>query len=156
MKARLEFEEVAAAIWGLALPRADFIVGIARGGIVPASLLAYRLGCGLSSLRINYRDESNTPRHAAPRVLGVPSVPEGVDRILLVDDVAVTGSTLKAATDILSGFEITTIVLKGTADIVVFPEIRTCVEWPWHGRNGGREGLPVDNTLNTPGRVLRG
>ena len=53
-------------------------------------------------------------------------------KILLVDDVGVSGETLKLAGEHLKNFEITTMVMKGSGDIVLFPEISTCVNWPWN------------------------
>ena len=55
----------------------------------------------------------------------------GVTRILLVDDVSVSGQTLQAARELLMDYEVTTFVLKSKADLVAFPEIGECVVWPW-------------------------
>lgn len=52
-------------------------------------------------------------------------------RILLVDDVSVSGKTLQTAKELLSGHIVTTFTLKGKADLVLFPEIGDCVKWPW-------------------------
>ncbi len=57
--------------------------------------------------------------------------PVGVKRILLVDDVSVSGQTLQAARELLMDYEVTTFVLKSKADLVAFPEIGECVVWPW-------------------------
>ncbi len=134
MKTDLEFNRISSAIRDLPLPRVDLVVGIARGGIVPASLVAYRLGCELRVLPVNYRDDDNHPRHEQPQVGDAIQIPEGVRSILLVDDVAVSGSTLAAARKTLGSYDVTTMVLKGTADIVVFPDLSTCVNWPWNVR----------------------
>jgi hypoxanthine phosphoribosyltransferase len=134
MKVDLDFNRISSAIRELPLPQVDLVVGIARGGIVPASLVAYRLGCGLRVLPINYRDDENRPRHARPQVGDTVDIPDGVHSILLVDDVAVSGSTLEEARKMLEPYDVTTMVLKGRADIVVFPDIDTCVNWPWNVR----------------------
>ncbi|MEM8970289.1 MAG: hypothetical protein AAGE93_27990, partial [Bacteroidota bacterium] len=55
--------------------------------------------------------------------------------ILLVDDVSVTGKTLKTVKAELAEYRVTTFVLKGKADLVVFPDIGTCVDWPWKSIN---------------------
>ena len=52
-------------------------------------------------------------------------------RILLVDDVSVSGQTLATVQARLRNFTVTTLVLKGKADLVVFPQLATCVRWPW-------------------------
>jgi hypoxanthine phosphoribosyltransferase len=132
VKVKLSFPEIARAVAGLDLPPFDLVVGIARGGMVPASLVAYRLGCDLAVLRLHYRDDDNHPQQDAPVLQQSFAVPEGVRTVLLVDDVAVTGRTLEAARHLLAGCDVTTLVLKGRADHVLFPDIRTCVAWPWY------------------------
>ena len=59
-------------------------------------------------------------------------IPTNVKKIILVDDVGVSGKTLKLAGEHLKNYEITTMVMKGSGDIVLFPEILTCVNWPWN------------------------
>jgi len=48
-----------------------------------------------------------------------------------VDDVSVTGKTLEKAKEVLGENKILTLVLKGRADLVLFPELEHCVKWPW-------------------------
>src|SRR5690606_2843325 len=43
-KVALPFDEIASRLAGLTLPDVDVVYGIATGGVVPASLVAYRLG----------------------------------------------------------------------------------------------------------------
>ncbi len=132
MSVRLTFREIARAVHDVPLPHYDLILGIARGGTVPASLIAYKLGCPLRTIRYSFRDDNNRPRHAAPRLLEAADLPIGASRILLVDDVSVTGLTLRTARERLRGLDVTTLVLTGSADIVLFPDIQTCVDWPWN------------------------
>ena len=132
MKIDLPFQEIARTIRDLALPSFDLVVGIGRGGAVPASLLAYKLGSPLIVVQFNYRDDDNQPRHEAPVLLTSPALPDGIRSGLLVDDVSVTGKTMEAAKNLFDGYDVTTLVLKGRADYVLFPEIRSCVNWPWN------------------------
>jgi uncharacterized protein len=115
------------------LPKVDLVLGIGRGGVVPASLVAYELGIDLLIVQINYRDDDNIPQREKPSILEEFELllPRG-SKILIVDDVSVTGKTLGTIKDKLHGYEVTTLVLKGKADHVLFPEIKTCVEWPWN------------------------
>lgn len=130
-KVQLSFVEISQRLKQLDLPEMDWVIGIGSGGIVPASLLAHQLSKPLSLLTINYRAEDNTPQHDAPKLLtSAPSLPEAT-RILLVDDVSVSGQTLAFAKSLLPQQDIVTLVLKGRADYVVFPEISACVHWPW-------------------------
>ncbi|MDJ0754447.1 MAG: phosphoribosyltransferase [Ardenticatenaceae bacterium] len=85
----------------------------------------------LSLIRVNYRNIDNTPKYDAPRVKSpIPTLPAG-GRILLVDDVAVTGKTIGVVCALLADYAVTTLVFKGLGDIVLFPEMTTCVAWPW-------------------------
>jgi len=94
-------------------------------------LVAYELARPLTILPINYRAPDNVPRHARPVLLQETAVPAADHHLLLVDDVSVSGQTLALARQQLAGFAIITLVLKGQADIVLFPESETCVQWPW-------------------------
>ncbi len=128
----VSFKEVAAAIRDAQLPPCDVVLGIGHGGTVPAFLIAYRLGVPLRMDWYNYRGCDNNPVYDVPRLLGSSRLPDGARRVLLVDDVAVTGQTLKAAATRLAGLHVTSLVLKGKADIVLLPQLNTCVRWPWH------------------------
>ena len=130
-KVNVEFSAVSKRLKQLALPDVDCVVGVATGGIVPASLAAHHLGKPLYLLHINYRNADNAPRYNRPRLLAeLPALAEG-QHILLVDDVAVSGVTLARARQELADHRITTLVMKGSADFVLFPEISFCVHWPW-------------------------
>lgn len=126
------FTEIAARLRSMELPETDLVVGIGTGGIVPASLVAFHLGCDLHIITLNYRDETNTPRYENPVVVNMPEWPLLQEkRILLVDDVSVSGKTLNEALKYFDGVQVKTLTMKGKADFVLFPEIKDCVKWPW-------------------------
>jgi hypoxanthine phosphoribosyltransferase len=133
---KLSFETIAAKLRRHRFPAVDLVVGVASGGLVPAALVAQLLGKEARFITINYRDERNQPRRPAPAVLAPLRLPKAAKRILLVDDVAVTGQTLALARRRLGSRLVTTFVLTGQADHVLFPEIRECVAWPW--KSNGR------------------
>jgi len=128
----VSFTEITDRLRSLKLPPTDLVIGIGTGGVVPASLVAFHLNCELQIITLNYRDENNTPRHENPVVLNMPEMPslQG-KRILLVDDVSVSGKTLNEALLHFEGLQIKTLTMKGKADYVLFPEIKDCVKWPW-------------------------
>ena len=132
VKRLIPFSEVVQAIRKASLPPCDLVVGIGSGGVVPASLIAFQLEVPLEILWLNYRTPDNKPRFVSPRLVCNWTVPREYDTILLVDDVSVSGKTLTTAQRFLADASITTLVLKGQADIVLFPNISTCVYWPWH------------------------
>ena len=125
----LSFKEISKRIGDLNLPYFDLVIGIADGGTVPASLVAYQLGIELKLIKLNYRDVQNNPIYDEPIILSQENITN--KKVLLVDDVSVSGKTLEAAIKILQGNSITTLTLKGKADYVLFPEISECVNWPW-------------------------
>ena len=65
------------------------------------------------------------------KVLNIPEWNLADKRILLVDDVSVSGKTMNAALEQLEGLNVRTLAMKGKADFVLFPEIKDCVKWPW-------------------------
>jgi len=135
-KVSLNFVTIAGRLKQTPLPQVDWVVGIATGGVVPASLVAYQLERPLSLLTINYRAPDNTPRHREPVLLHSAEINPDARHILLVDDVSVTGQTLDLARRLLKDRQVTTLVLKGQADVVLFPEIAACINWPWKTENG--------------------
>jgi xanthine phosphoribosyltransferase len=129
-KVRLELPHIKARLKAQTLPKVDAIIGISTGGTAPAALVAYELDLPLFTLAINYRAEDNKPQRHNPELLE-PLPLELPQHLLLVDDVSVTGQTLELAKKMLYGHTVTTLVFKGKADIVLFPEIANCVHWPW-------------------------
>ncbi|HVO75433.1 MAG TPA: phosphoribosyltransferase [Ignavibacteriaceae bacterium] len=127
----LSFKTICKRLESLDLPKFDLIVGIAEGGIVPASLAAYKTGCDIEIIKINYRDINNSPSFDKPKLLSKISEFHQKKNILIVDDVSVSGKTLDFAKSFFRGNEIKTLVLKGKGDFVLFPEIKECVNWPW-------------------------
>ncbi len=111
----------------------DAVVAVARGGTVPGALVAYDLEKPLRLLRLSFRDDANAPKASAPEPVGaVPDV-RGL-RVVLVDDVSVTGATLRRARALLGAAHVVTVAFKGrpgAADVVLFPDVPTCVRWPW-------------------------
>ncbi|MGK9477676.1 phosphoribosyltransferase [Melioribacter sp. OK-6-Me] len=127
----LSFSEISERIKLFKLPAYDTVVGIREGGVVPASLIAYKLNAELITLKINFRDNNNQPIYETPKILSEINKNLEGKKILIVDDVSVTGKTLVTAKSYLKLPEADTLVMKGKADYVIFPEIDTCVIWPW-------------------------
>lgn len=149
----IDSERVAERLRAAALPAredVDAVVALARGGVVPGALVAFHLGRPLRLLRLTFRDDANAPASAAPEALGpVPDVRGR--RILIVDDVSVTGATLAQARRLLGADRATTLVVKGppgAADVVLFPDVPACVRWPWH------EDVPPRPAPSEPPRAV--
>ena len=127
----LSFIEISERLKQMKLPETDVVIGIGTGGIVPASIVAFHLKAELQVMTLNYRDEKNNPRYESPVVLKKTLKDLEGKRILLVDDVSVTGKTMNTALEQLEGLNVKTVAMKGKAEFVLFPEIKECVKWPW-------------------------
>jgi len=127
----LTFKQISERLKQLDLPETDLVIGIGSGGIPPATFVAFHLNADLEVMTLNYRDEKNNPRYDEPKLLYQPHWELEGKRILLVDDVSVSGKTMDAALELLKGFNVKTLAMKGKADFVLFPEIKDCVKWPW-------------------------
>ena len=129
----LSFSDLTARLTRWTFPeKVEGVVGIASGGVVPAALVAQRLGVELKIIALNYRDETNVPRFAEPQLLSV--VPElgSWRRILLVDDVYVSGKSWHAARALLPrDVEVLPFVMKGKTDFALIRDVDGCVQWPW-------------------------
>ena len=79
------FDEIVKRMHALSLPEFDLVIGIGFGGIVPASLIAYKLKTELYIMYINYRDETNKPCRQNPILLSEFNCPEGIRSILLIE-----------------------------------------------------------------------
>jgi hypothetical protein len=71
----------------------DAVVGIARGGWLPATVLACMLRCELYPMRLSRR-EGERLVHSTPQILLPPPTQVAGRRVLLVDEIADTGVTL--------------------------------------------------------------
>jgi uncharacterized protein len=56
---------------------------------------------------------------------------DSAKHILLVDDVSVSGATLETAKSLLPNCQITSLVIKGKADFVLYPDVHACILLPW-------------------------
>ena len=130
----ISFASISKKMKGFHWPSFDVVVGVARGGIVPASLIAHQHQCDLHIIQVNYRDDSNQPQHDSPVLLSDTNPWETIplhQKILLVDDVSVTGKTLDFALQFFKNHQVITFALKGKADHVLFTDVKSCVNWPW-------------------------
>jgi xanthine phosphoribosyltransferase len=82
--------------------RPDYVVGLTRGGLVPANLISQYLGCPMETLKVSLRDNHSQPESnlwmaedAFGHSLHDPMVSDnGRKNILIVDDINDSGATL--------------------------------------------------------------
>jgi len=69
----------------------DLIVGVGRGGLIPATMLAYKLKKKVISFGIStYNDTIQTDKYVIYQPIIIPTAPS---KILVVDDICDTGNT---------------------------------------------------------------
>lgn len=129
----LSFEFISERLRAWRFPEGiDGVVGIASGGVVPAALVAHQLGLAMKIIALNYRDEKNEPRHSEPVLLGSAPDLGAWKRVLLVDDVWVSGKSWRAARAFLpENIEMLPFVMKGKVDFALIRDVDGCVQWPW-------------------------
>jgi uncharacterized protein len=109
----------------------DLVVGVARGGILPAYLASRWLDLPLETIHLNLRDDNHRPVRERPLLLKPVDFDWAGKRILLCDDVSNSGATLKTAAECLPGAMISSLVISGRADISLFGPHDRCIAWPW-------------------------
>ena len=80
------------------------ILAIARGGLIPATILAYMLDVRrIIAIDVQHYDANRSRFEAGPQFVGENSplhaLGEGIDRLLIVDDIIDTGETIKLVHD---------------------------------------------------------
>ncbi len=76
----------------------DFIVGVGRGGLIPATMLAYKLKKKVISCGINtYNDMVQTDKYVVYQPITLPTKK---CKVLVVDDICDTGNTFNIIRDI--------------------------------------------------------
>lgn len=98
---RLSWEEVMDVLKSIALEARkdldpDVVVGIARGGLVPATILACILQVELCPVVMTRKLRGHVVRDRPAFVVPVPDIVEG-RRVLVVDEMVLTGETLLLA-----------------------------------------------------------
>ena len=70
--------------------RPDYVVGLTRGGLMPANLISQYLECPMECLKVSLRDNANQPESN----LWMAEDAFEQKRILIVDDINDSGATL--------------------------------------------------------------
>ena len=74
--------------------RPDYVVGITRGGLVPANLISQYLGCRMETLKVSLRDDTECESNLWMAEDAFGHEMEQPKNILIVDDINDTGATL--------------------------------------------------------------
>jgi len=74
--------------------RPDYLVGLTRGGLVPANLISQYLGCRMETLKVSLRDHTECESNLWMAEDAFGHEMEQPKNILIVDDINDTGATL--------------------------------------------------------------
>ena len=74
--------------------RPDYVVGLTRGGLVPANLISQYLGCRMETLKVSLRDDTECESNLWMAEDAFGHEMDQPNRILIVDDINDTGATL--------------------------------------------------------------
>lgn len=74
--------------------RPDYVVGLTRGGLVPANLISQYLGCRMETLKVSLRDGTECESNLWMAEDAFGHEMERPQNILIVDDINDTGATL--------------------------------------------------------------
>lgn len=112
----------------------DGVVAIASGGVVPGALVAQRLGVGMKTLTLSYRNDANEPQFEQPKLLSSIPGMGSWRKVLLVDDLYMSGKSWSAARALLPrDVEVLPFVLVGESDFALFQgRVNGAVQWPWN------------------------
>lgn len=78
----------------------DVIIGVSRGGLVPAVMLSHLTGLDMVPLRWSFRDSPGGMMLEASRLIRTVT---DFRRIFIVEDICDTGKTIKTMQDVLAG-----------------------------------------------------
>ncbi len=114
-------------------PKIETVIGIAKGGIIPATMIAEFLMLPLDFIWVSLRDSQHKPIYDQPQIYNKPKQNLTAKSILLVEDRVKTGTTLNYVKDVLTKkykkIEIISFAVNGKADISLYDE--TCFPFPW-------------------------
>ena len=120
-------DEIRASGW-----KPTAILAITRGGLIPATILAYMLDVRLiHTVRVHHYDGENKRLESGPQFIDEPHPFDAInihtERLLIVDDIIDTGETLKlvrrAAQDHAEEVKV--------AALYVRPDQKHSVDWYW-------------------------
>jgi len=126
---KISFNKIISKIKKIKFDKFDIVIGIAKGGIIPAIILSDMLNLKFDILWLEYRDEKNKIKYKEPRLLKKIHKYKN-KKILLVDDVIRSNATIRKAKKLLKGNKVKTFAINGKADYYLF-NTKKCMKLPW-------------------------
>lgn len=122
--------------------KVDVIVGVGKSGLIPAAILAKKLGVDeYHAITVKFYDEGKPPQRLfeEPRISHIEIGSMGGKNVLVVDDFAHTGSTLRKVVNALKergATDVRSAVVALRKDAKLMPnyyamKFTGCVIFPW-------------------------
>jgi len=77
----------------------DVVVGITKGGVIPGAIIASMLGRDFYPVHVTRREQDVVTRHKPALLAKIPVDVVKDRRVVVVDDIVVSGDTLRVAVD---------------------------------------------------------
>ena len=127
------FGAISDALHSFNFPEIDLVLGISEGGKAPAAMIAHQLGVTLKLINLGNKNDQGKFSLSTSEIDQIVEWDFfGHHRILIVDDVSVTGKTLQFIKDNVQADDVYTLVLFGEADYVLFPKVKSKITLPWN------------------------
>ena len=91
---KISFKKIKKIMYKFKKNNYDLVLGISRGGVIPATLLSYKLGLPLLVANIKTYDDKGRKLNDRDKKIFFPTIDKSIKRILIVDDISDTGETL--------------------------------------------------------------
>jgi hypoxanthine phosphoribosyltransferase len=97
-KIYIEWDDYQQIVQNNTCPDADYIVGISRGGLIPATILSHALDCKMIPLMFSTRDHEYIDQNTITHLNNL--LARG-NKLLIVDDIIDSGKTFNMLNDML-------------------------------------------------------
>lgn len=135
--------------------RPDLVVGIAKAGVIPGSVVASMLQCDFYAMKISRRDGTERVRDRPKILSDAPRQAQGRN-VLVVDEISTTGDTLRIALNALRNVgpldvrTATSFARPGAFQPDYYAlETDDKIVFPWDRQIVGEEGTLEENPLYT-------
>lgn len=128
----ISFAAISEALHGFDFPEIDLVLGISQGAKSPAAMIAHQLGVELKLIIVGKKNKRGKFSVSTAEIENSAAWDFfGHHRILIVDDISITGKTIQFIRDNVKADKVYSMVLFGEADYVLFPKVKSEVKLPW-------------------------
>jgi xanthine phosphoribosyltransferase len=123
------------------------VVAVARGGLVPAALVANLLG--IKNIELLSVSSYTGRKQHEPRLLRCPTVPNGGAKWLVIDDLVDTGVAMKLARNLLPKSHVAVLYAKPAGRLFADSFAREFLQTDWLSFPWEKEVQPINTPLQS-------